>query len=77
MEIPNLLQALGERLQSGATVKNVFGEPVTHGDRVVIPVAKIAYGFGGGGGAARAKGIMPENEGGEEEEELRRSPRGS
>jgi uncharacterized spore protein YtfJ len=26
------------------------GEPVHHGDTTVIPVAKVAYGFGAGGG---------------------------
>jgi uncharacterized spore protein YtfJ len=62
MEVSNLLQSLGERLQTGASVKNVFGDPVTLADRVVIPVARVAYGFGGGGGS-HIKGSAPEQEG--------------
>jgi uncharacterized spore protein YtfJ len=64
MNVPDLLQNLSDRLQTSASVKSVFGEPVTLGDRIVIPVARIAYGFGGGGGSAHAKGPLPENEGG-------------
>lgn len=35
-----------------ADARTVYGEPVTHGDRIVIPVAKVTsgYGFGGGSG---------------------------
>ena len=43
-----------ERIASGfgqtASVKNVFGEPIEQGDKKIIPVARIAYGFGGGYG---------------------------
>jgi len=43
-----------ERIASGfgqtASVKNVFGEAVEVGDKKIIPVARIAYGFGGGYG---------------------------
>lgn len=41
---------MAERLQSGATVKAVYGDPVTTGDRTVIPVARVKFGFGAGGG---------------------------
>ncbi|MBC7925699.1 MAG: hypothetical protein H7039_08585 [Bryobacteraceae bacterium] len=50
MNVPELLKTLGEGLQSNATVKNVFGEPVTAGNRTIIPVARVSYAFGGGGG---------------------------
>ena len=50
MNVPDMLRTIGERLHAGATIKNVFGEPLTLGDRTVIPVARISYGFGGGGG---------------------------
>src|ERR1700674_2133546 len=46
-----LLQSLHENLSSRAQVKSVFGEPITAGDKTIIPVAKIAYGFGGGTGS--------------------------
>ena len=48
----NMLPQLGESLRSAATVKSVFGEPIRLEGRTVIPVARIAYGFGGGFGSA-------------------------
>lgn len=46
MSISGALDTLAERLASSATVKSVFGEPVTVGEKVVIPVAKVAFGLG-------------------------------
>ena len=45
-----LLRTIGERLQTTATVKNVFGEPISAEGKTVIPVARIQYGFGAGAG---------------------------
>ena len=50
MSVPEALSALSERLAGSANIKSVFGEPVTVGERVIIPVARIAYGLGGGSG---------------------------
>ena len=47
-----ILGLLGDRLHSGASVRNVFGDPVEAHGRTVIPVAQISYGFGAGGRAA-------------------------
>jgi uncharacterized spore protein YtfJ len=47
------LGLLSDRLHFGASVRNVFGDPVEVGGRTVIPVARIGYGFGAGGGAGR------------------------
>jgi len=47
---PNVFQNLNDRLLTSGTNKTVFGEPVTSGDIKVIPVARVAYGFGGGSG---------------------------
>jgi uncharacterized spore protein YtfJ len=44
------IMELVERSKDAATVKRVFGEPIQHGDVVVIPVARIAQGGGGGQG---------------------------
>lgn len=38
-------------LESSASVKSVFGDPVETQGKTVIPVARVAYGFGGGGGS--------------------------
>ena len=50
MNIHELLEGVSERVSATASVKNVYGDPVTAGERTVIPVAEIRYAFGGGGG---------------------------
>jgi uncharacterized spore protein YtfJ len=47
-----LLALLRERLQTGALAETVYGPSRTVGDRTIIPVARVAYGFGLGGGAS-------------------------
>jgi uncharacterized spore protein YtfJ len=48
---PNqMIEKIAESVTSKATVAAVFGEPIHVGGKVVVPVAKVAYGFGGGGG---------------------------
>jgi uncharacterized spore protein YtfJ len=63
MSVAEILQTIGDRFESGATVKNVYGDPITCGDRTVIPVARVAYGFGGGG-SSRIGSHAPEGGGG-------------
>jgi uncharacterized spore protein YtfJ len=53
MNIQELLRTISERLSATASVKNVYGDPVTAGDRTIIPVASVRYAFGGGGGGAQ------------------------
>jgi len=53
MDTQALLRDLGERLGGSASVRNVYGDPVTAGGRTVIPVARVFYTFGGGGGRGR------------------------
>jgi uncharacterized spore protein YtfJ len=40
-----------ESLRKRGTVDTVFGDPVVTGEKTVIPVARVAYGFGGGYGS--------------------------
>ncbi|OGO55800.1 MAG: hypothetical protein A2Z32_10070 [Chloroflexi bacterium RBG_16_69_14] len=47
-----LLERLAELIGARANVQAVFGEPVRHEGRTVIPVARVRWGFGGGGGHA-------------------------
>jgi uncharacterized spore protein YtfJ len=63
MENINFLENLAQRLGQTATVKNVYGEPVVVGEKTIIPVAQIVYGFGGGYGYGRKpkKFSNPEN----------------
>jgi uncharacterized spore protein YtfJ len=50
-----------ERISSGfgqtASVKTVFGDAIEAGEKKIIPVARIAYGFGGGYGQGGKKKI--------------------
>ncbi|WP_135825168.1 GerW family sporulation protein [Halorussus ruber] len=47
----NQIESIVERLQHSATVRSVFGDPIERGDRTVVPVARVAFGFGGGYGS--------------------------
>lgn len=51
MSIQNFFQSMLDRLHSSAQVRTVYGESITAAGRTVIPVARIAYGFGGGSGS--------------------------
>jgi uncharacterized spore protein YtfJ len=63
MNATELLQQIGDTLGSTATVKSVFGEPIHANGKTVVPVAKVAYGFGGGFGSG--KGGPPADQQGE------------
>jgi uncharacterized spore protein YtfJ len=45
-----LVERLAERVGARAGVHAVFGEPIRSGNAVVVPVARVRWGFGGGGG---------------------------
>lgn len=45
------LGKLAERIGAHASVKAVFGEPIERDGLVVVPVAKVRWGFGGGAGS--------------------------
>jgi uncharacterized spore protein YtfJ len=49
-KVAKTLRSLGDHLQTGASVRNVYGDPVDVGGRTVIPIARVSYGFGAGGG---------------------------
>ncbi len=59
-----LLQSLHENLGSRAQVKSVFGEPIVAGEKTIIPVARIAYGFGAGTGSGGLESRTARGEGG-------------
>lgn len=65
MTVQQVLDTLAQRLGSSAHVKNVYGEPVTVGDKTIIPIARVGYGFGGGGGTEPPQAAgQPVREGG-------------
>ncbi len=45
-----LLERVVDRIGARASVTAVFGEPVVREKVTVVPVARIAFGFGGGAG---------------------------
>ena len=57
MNAAELLQKMGDTLGSTATVKSVFGEPIHANGKTVVPVAKVAYGFGGGAGTGKSRRV--------------------
>ncbi|MGH9557923.1 MAG: GerW family sporulation protein [Bryobacteraceae bacterium] len=64
MSTADILEKIGESLGSAATVRSVFGEPIQAEGKTVVPVAKVALGFGAGGGTAPGNGSAREKEGG-------------
>lgn len=48
-------------LRESASVERVYGDPIEVDGRTVVPVARVAYGFGGGFGSA----VAAENGGGD------------
>lgn len=58
MSLHDLSQVMIDRLQGSASAKIIYGDPVTAHGRTIIPVGKVAWGFGGGLGPGR---IRPEN----------------
>lgn len=56
MGAAEILEKIGESLGSTATVKSVFGEPISVEGKTVVPIAKVAYGFGAGAGTGPKKG---------------------
>ena len=64
MSIQQLLESVAQRVSAGASVKNVYGDPVVAGDRTVIPIAQFRYAFGGGGGGPRGTGEISGGGGG-------------
>jgi len=56
--VQETIKSIVDRLEGTATVKTVFGEPIETKEKVIVPVARVAYGFGalaGAGGAIDMK----------------------
>lgn len=50
MSAKELIGSAVEHLRTSASVKTVYGDPVVVDGKTIIPVARVAYGFGGGVG---------------------------
>ena len=62
--IEHYFQSLSERVQQSAHVKTVYGEPVETNGKTIIPVARVAFGFGGGPTRQGEHGAIAETAGG-------------
>ncbi len=60
MSTKELIESAVDHLRTSASVKTVYGEPVVVDGKTIIPVAKVAYGFGGGTGTKKAPGPAAE-----------------
>ena len=58
MENENFIERIAKGFSQNASVKYVYGDPIQSGNKTIIPVASIAYGFGGGFGQG-TKGRKP------------------
>ena len=57
--VMELLQGIIGELKVIAKSETIIGEPVTAGDRTVIPVSRISVGFGAGGFGEAVARLMP------------------
>jgi uncharacterized spore protein YtfJ len=48
MSFQQYFQSIIDRLQGGANIKTVYGDPIVAEGKTIIPVAKVAYCFGAG-----------------------------
>ena len=62
MDINSIFAKLKNVLQMGAGASLAIGNPVKVGDLSIIPVAKIAFGFGGGAGSSAGKAKKTEKD---------------
>ncbi len=51
----DILETLLDKLSGIAATKTVVGDPVTVGDKIIVPVVKVTLGVGAGSGGANAK----------------------
>ena len=54
--VPNIFKEITDKLETSASVKTVYGEPMTAEGKTIIPVARVSYGFGAGGGTGPVEG---------------------
>ena len=67
-DVPDGFEAVTEWLQSAPSVETVYGDPVAHDGRTVVPVAEVRYraagGFGWGSGSGEGDVGEGESSGG-------------
>ncbi len=64
MSTQSFLQSLKESILSQASVKAIYGEPISAHGKTVIPVARTMYGYGAGAGTGGVGDSSARGEGG-------------
>ncbi|HZQ26010.1 MAG TPA: spore germination protein GerW family protein [Terriglobales bacterium] len=59
-----LLQSLKEGVLSQASVKTIYGEPISAQGKTIIPVSKVIYAYGAGAGTGGVGDSKARGEGG-------------
>ncbi len=67
------LKPIAELIERSLSIRHVYGEPMTHGDTTVIPVAEVMFAFGAGG-APRTRRRMPRRRPTRKDAPRRRAP---
>ena len=53
-ELSDILKTITEEMQKSLSAKNAVGDPVTVGDKTVIPLMSVGMGFGAGSSSGKA-----------------------
>lgn len=54
--VAEIFRNITGKLESTASVKTVYGEPISSEGKTIIPVSKVRYAFGAGGGSGSTIG---------------------
>jgi uncharacterized spore protein YtfJ len=55
-DVKGVIAMIGERLKKVAQSNAVVSDPISFGDRHVLPLCELSLGFGGGGGSGEDSG---------------------
>lgn len=55
MKTEDILKIITEEIANMISTETVVGERITVGDKTIIPVTKVCFGFGSGGGEGKVK----------------------
>ncbi|MFB6131553.1 MAG: hypothetical protein ABEJ28_12120 [Salinigranum sp.] len=69
MQLTESVGSMMDSLRGNATVETVYGDPVERDGVTAIPIARVAYGFGGGYGSGTGGGESTASAGGADAEE--------
>lgn len=57
MGLEDVMKEVTSELERLVSAKTVVGEPVIAGDKTILPITKVSFGFGSGGGEGSKDGV--------------------